>query len=61
LKKKLKNKWDTQAWLVAKENAHVADNGRLIIDDEKERSILEQIDGPITRVEGDIFKATPKS
>lgn len=47
--------------MVAKENAHVADNGRLIIDDEKERSILEQIDGPITRVEGDIFKATPKS
>lgn len=52
--------WDTQAWLIAKENAHIAKNGRLVIDEADERSILEHINGPITHVEGDIFKATPR-
>lgn len=58
--KRADGSWDTQAWLIAKTNAHVSSNGRLVIDEEDEKSILDQIEEPILHVEGDIFKATPK-
>lgn len=48
--------WATQKWLIHKKDAHLADNGRLIVDDQKAKSIKDQIDGPILHVKGDIFK-----
>ncbi len=51
---------DTIGRLVSKEDAHVA-NGKLIIDERKDRSITEQIEWDIVHVKGDIFKANPKN
>lgn len=56
--KRTSGSWDTVAWLISKESAHV-DNGRLVIDDAKVRTVLKQIRGPILHVKGDIFKAHP--
>lgn len=54
--KRSSGSWDTQAWLVAKEDAHV-ERERLVIDNPQARTVLKQIPGPITRVKGDVFKA----
>ncbi len=48
------------AWLVLKQDAHVAHNGRLIIDHPRTRSVLKQLEVPIIHYEGDFFSAKPK-
>jgi hypothetical protein len=53
--------WDTATWLISKDKAHLDARGQLIIDDKKALSVLEQIDGPIRHVRGDIFKAHPRN
>lgn len=53
--------WDTVAWLVGKDKAHVAKNGQLIIDDKKAASVLKQLKGPLMHVKADIFTAHPKN
>lgn len=51
--------WATATWLVAKSHAHVT-NGKLIIDNKKEReSLMKAIRGPVTHVKGDVFRAHP--
>lgn len=52
--------WDTVTWLVAKEEAHVGPNGRLVIDSSRARTALKQIRGPIVHVKGDVFAAHPR-
>ncbi len=52
--------WDTQAWLISKDHAHVNEKNELVIDDIKERKALEKaISGKITLVKGGIFHAHP--
>ena len=52
--------WDTVAWLVSKEDAHMTDNNELVITDPKAQTVLKSIRGPIEHVKGDIFKAKPR-
>jgi hypothetical protein len=47
-------------WLVPKKDAHVAHNGRLIIDHPITRMVLTQLEIPIIHHEGDFFRAKPK-
>jgi len=52
--------WDTQAWLVSKDHAHVNDKNELVIDNAQECQALKKaISGKITLVEGGIFRARP--
>ena len=52
--------WDTQAWLVSKESAHVTASGELIIDSVKDRKAIEKaISGKIRRLKSGIFTAHP--
>jgi len=57
--KRSSGSWDTQAWLVAKEDAHVQ-GGTLIIDHAGTKTALKQIPGPIVHVKGDLFTAPPR-
>lgn len=47
------------AWLVPKEDAHLSENGRLVIDRPGTRKVLKQIKVPIIHSEGDFFYAQP--
>lgn len=47
-------------WLVSKEDAHLAPNGRLVIDRPEARSVLRQIIIPIIHDGGDFFHAQPR-
>lgn len=52
--------WDTQAWLVSKDHAHVNEKNELVIDNAQERKALEKaISGKIVLVKGGIFRAHP--
>jgi hypothetical protein len=48
--------WDTQAWLVAKEDAHI-DSGKLIPDTVEARDLFAKLGSEPVHVKGDIFKA----
>ncbi len=52
--------WDTVAWLISKDVAHVTKDHKLIIDDEHARSVLSQIRWEISWVKWDIFTALPR-
>lgn len=52
--------WDTVTWLVEKEKAHVSENGQLMIDDPKAKTLLASIRRPIMHKKGDIFTALPR-
>lgn len=47
--------WETQAWLISKDDAHVRD-GKLIADSKDAKELLKELDGKIVHHEGDIFK-----
>lgn len=51
--------WDTQAWLVQKDDAHI-EKSRLIIDNQRVKKALSTLRGPILHEKGDIFKAQPR-
>ncbi len=51
--------WDTQAWLVSKQDAHV-ENGELIADSEDAKKVLKQLSSKPEHTEGDRFKAKPR-
>lgn len=51
--------WDTQAWLISKEDAHVKD-GKLVPDSEDAKKVLEQLGSEPEYLEGDRFKAKPR-
>jgi hypothetical protein len=48
--------WDTQKWLIGKDQAHV-ERGRLVPDTEGARGVLESLGSAPTRVQADRFKA----
>jgi hypothetical protein len=51
--------WDTQAWLISKEDAHV-EGGKLIPDTEEAKKVLADLGSKPRHVEGDIFEAKPR-
>lgn len=53
--------WSTVTWLVGKDLAHVEQNGQLVIDDPKARTMLRQIHGNIFHKKGDIFHTHPRN
>lgn len=55
--KRRSGSWDTVAWLVSKEVAHIDEDGHLKIDDVKARSVLKSLSEPIIHVKGDIYRA----
>jgi hypothetical protein len=48
--------WDTHAWLISKEDAHVVDN-KIVADTEDARKLLATLGSEPTLVKGDIFEA----
>lgn len=57
--KRASGSWDTVTWLVSKDKATVK-NGKLIINNPKDKSVLKSLSGKITHVKGDIFKSHPR-
>ncbi len=57
--KRSSGSWDTQTWLVSKEDAH-PEGDKLVIDDLKARTALKQIRGKIEHVKGDVYSAIPR-
>lgn len=57
--KRSSGSWDTQTWLISKDDAH-KEGSTLVIDDKKSRAVLTQIRGPITHKKGDVFTALPR-
>jgi hypothetical protein len=51
--------WDTQKWLISKEDAHVEDD-RLIPDSADAREVLQTLGSTPTHIDGDRFKARPR-
>jgi hypothetical protein len=56
--KRSSGSWDDQAWLISKEDAHIA-NGKLAGDTSGARKILDLI-GPVKHLKGDIFQGHPR-
>ena len=54
--KRSSGSWDTQAWLVSKEDAH-AEGDTLIADSEDARKLLETLGSKPKLLKGDIFEA----
>ena len=52
--------WATHAWLISKEDAHVASNGYLIGDSEDVRDVLSKLRRKPRHLKGDIFEAGPR-
>jgi hypothetical protein len=59
--KRSSGSWDTAAWLISKEDAHLKRNRELQIDDPEARTVLKQLRGKITHLKGDIFQAKPRA
>lgn len=51
--------WDTQAWLILKEDAHV-ENGRLVADTEDVQKVLDELESTPRHTSGDRFEAEPR-
>src|SRR5919198_2972410 len=51
--------WDTQKWLISKEDAHV-EGGKLVPDTEEAREVLADLGSEPVHVEGDVFEAKPR-
>jgi hypothetical protein len=52
--------WDTQAWLISRDHAHITEEGELVIDNLKERKALEKaISGKILLTKSGTFRAHP--
>jgi len=48
--------WDTQKWLISKEDAHL-EGGRLVPDSDDARKVLDELGASPVHVRGDRFKA----
>ncbi len=51
--------WDTQKWLISKDEAHV-EGDRLVPDTKEAHDVLKALGSKPTRVSGDRFKAAPR-
>lgn len=54
--KRSSGSWDTQAWLLSKQDAHV-ENGRLVADTKDAKGVLEKLGSTPKLVKADIFEA----
>lgn len=54
--KRSSGSWDTQAWLISKDDAHI-ENERLVPDTDDARGILEKLGSEPKHVKADIFEA----
>lgn len=54
--KRASGSWDTQAWLISKEDAHM-DGDRLVADTSDARNLLETLGSMPMHVKGDVFEA----
>jgi hypothetical protein len=52
--------WDTQAWLISKEDAHMNDEKKLIMVEASARLVHKSLSGSIKHIKGDTFKARPR-
>jgi hypothetical protein len=57
--KRQSGSWDTQAFLISKDAAHLA-GGKLIPDTEGVKGVLEKLGSKPRHVEGDVFQAKPR-
>jgi len=51
--------WDTQAWLIFKNDAHVSGN-RLVGDTTGAKKVISQLSTKPKKVKGDVFEAKPR-
>ncbi len=54
--KRSSGSWDTQAWLISKEDAHIEGN-RLIPDTDDAREVIEKLGSEPKHIKADIFEA----
>ncbi len=54
--KRPNGRWDTQAWLINKNDAHI-EQGKLVADEPKTKQILNKLSTVPRHVKGDIFRA----
>jgi hypothetical protein len=57
--KRQSGSWDTQAFLISKEAAHVS-GGKLVPDTEGVKGVLEKLGSTPRHVEADVFEAKPR-
>lgn len=57
--KRQSGSWDTQKWLISKEDAHVED-GELVADTNEAREVLANLSSEPVHVKGDVFKTRPR-
>ncbi|MEK6847845.1 MAG: hypothetical protein AABX50_01835 [Nanoarchaeota archaeon] len=57
--KRKNNTWDTQAWLIPKNQAHVS-SGVLIGNTAKVKNVLSKLGSKARRVKADVFRAKPR-
>jgi hypothetical protein len=54
--KRSSGSWDTQAWLISKDDAHI-ESDTLVADTDDARRLIEALGSKPTHVEGEVFKA----
>jgi len=54
--KRSSGSWDTQVWLISKDDAHI-ESDTLVADTDDARRLIETLGSKPTHVEGDVFKA----
>lgn len=52
--------WDTESWLVSKNDAHISGNKLIITNKKVKDAIAKGTSGPITHVKMDVFHAHPR-
>ncbi len=57
--KRSSGRWDTQAWLIPKSDAHI-ENGHLVADTSAARQVIKALSSEPTRVRADRFEARPR-
>jgi hypothetical protein len=48
--------WDTQAWLISKDDAHI-ENDTIVADTDDAKNLIETLGSKPIHVEGDVFEA----
>ena len=54
--KRSSGSWDTQAWLISKDDAHI-ESDTIVADSDDARNLIETLGSKPTHVEGDVFEA----
>ncbi len=54
--KRSSGSWDTQSWLISKDDAHM-ERGRLVPDTDDTRNLLDNLGSKPRHVKGDVFEA----